>query len=132
MAKSKLDPIQRRNLLWGPKSTPESLKAAGREHLAAGADYEALQFFVRSQDVDGFRSLLARAVERGDSFLLAQVDQAHPGIVTAEHYSETAGRAESLEKYRYAVWGYEKAGDEAARKRVEEKLIGAQESSDAG
>lgn len=86
--------LQKRDLLFGPKSTPAALSAAGREYFAREAYSDALDFFEKARDLEGLKTVKAVALERGDSFLLARLERYDSALVSQQEWEQTARAAE--------------------------------------
>jgi len=121
----KLNCIQKRSLLYGPKTSADELIRLGGEALAEGALADALAYFLRADHREGLEKIRDLALDEGDAFLLAQIVRNGARVpVTPEHWRKAAETAERAGKLRFAVQAWRAAGDEAAAARIEADFEG--------
>lgn len=101
--------LSKRDLLHGPKTSPQALSTAAREYLARESFSDALDFFEKARDAAGVQEVKRVALERGDSFLLGRIERYDPALVSAGDWERVAVVAEKKEIYSMAVF---------ARKRI--------------
>lgn len=101
--------LSKRDLLHGPKTTPQALSAAAREYLAREAFSDALDFFEKARDAAGVQEIKKVALQRGDSFLLGRIERYDPAQVSANDWERVAEIAEQKQIFSMA---------EFARKRI--------------
>ena len=63
-------PLKRRDILYGPETTPEKLVEYGRAYEEAGRLDDALQFYEQAGDRAGLARVKEGAFELGDAFTL--------------------------------------------------------------
>lgn len=99
--------IKKKKLLDDPSLPAADCGRYGRLFLAGGALADALDFFLKGDDVEGLDQLQDLAVDTGDTFLLERLVQAR-GQVTPELWEKVAGKAAALEKFTLARWAEER------------------------
>ena len=102
MARSFPRPLARRQVLYGTGTPGEKLVELGHAYLDEGLLFDAADFFSEAHDREGLKLVKARACETGDAFLLRQVEQAWPELVSKADWEELARSARSLGKPVYA------------------------------
>ncbi len=103
MARSFPRPLARRQVLYGSGTPGAKLVELGHAYLEEGLLFDAADFFSEARDRDGLKLVKARARESGDAFLLRQVQQVCPELVSNEDWDELAARAKELGKDVYAA-----------------------------
>jgi len=101
--------LERRGLLYGKESARADHAKIGRQYAAAGRFADALEFFARAGDAAGIESVRADAIERGDAFLLAQVERVGGAPVDAATWRTLAERAAAAGKETFARLARERA-----------------------
>jgi hypothetical protein len=96
------DPLNRREILYGPDTGTEKLVEYARAYEEAGKVDEALQFYTQAGDRDGLARVKNRAIDSGDAFLLKAVARALPDLVDEGDWKSLIASAEKLGKQLYA------------------------------
>jgi hypothetical protein len=124
MAKSKppADIIEKRDVLHGPETTRDVLVSLGDHYFESGAIHDALSFYVRADHEPGLKRVVDAAIADGQTFLLQRIERSHRFQITPDVWRHTAESAEAKGKLRYALTGWERAGDEARADAIRVKL----------
>ncbi len=85
--------LKKRDLLHGPKVTPATLAATGREFLNRQAYSDALDFFEKARDREGIARIKEVALENGDAFLLARLERFESALVTPADWEQVERNA---------------------------------------
>lgn len=95
--------LKKRALLNETKAAPAEMTALA-ESLAA-ADYlsDAVDFFRKAGHEPGLRSVLERALDEGDSFLVGKIEKALGAPLAQEVWQRVADRAAALGKDGFAA-----------------------------
>jgi len=95
--------LKKRSLLNETKAAPAEMTALA-ESLAA-ADYlsDAVDFFRKAGHEPGLKSVLERAVDEGDSFLVGKIEKALGAPLAKEVWQRVADRAAALGKDGFAA-----------------------------
>lgn len=95
--------LKKRALLNETKAAPAEMTALA-ESLAA-ADYlsDAADFFRKAGHEPGLRSVLERALDEGDSFLVGKIEKALGAPLAQEVWQRVADRAGALGKDGFAA-----------------------------
>ncbi len=95
--------LKKRSLLNETKAAPDEMTALA-ESLAA-ADYlsDAVDFFRKGGHEPGLRSVLERAVNEGDSFLVGKIEKALGASLAKEIWQRVADQARALGKDSFAA-----------------------------
>jgi hypothetical protein len=105
-------PTAKRDLLYSPKTTNGDRNAAADIFMDAERFGEALEFLEVTRDEERLTKIEAAGFERGDTFLLQQVERIRGEPATRERWIEFADRAVSLGKYYDAYRALLKAEEE--------------------
>ena len=85
-------PLNRREHLYGADAPRQTLVEYGEAYLEQGLIFDAVEFYGRAKDEAGLKAIRATALEKGDAFLLRKVQEAMPGLVSAQDW-ETLGES---------------------------------------
>ncbi len=96
-------PLARRDILYGPETPRERLVELGHAYFEQDLVFDAADFFVEAHDREGLEIIKGRARETGDAFLLRQVQEAAPDLVSRSDWDDLAARAAELGKGAYAA-----------------------------
>jgi len=119
------DPIRRRDILYSERTSPEELSKYGRTLLEQERPWDALEFFGIAKDEEGLRRVRDAATEIGDSYLLRRIERVSPGMVQPQDWVKLGEQAWELEKYRDALEGFTRGGDQDRRAQAEAKVAEA-------
>jgi hypothetical protein len=86
--------LKKRDLLWGPKTSPAALSATAREFFQKDEWSDALDFFERAKDEDGLREIKKLALQKGDTFLLGRLERISAKWVTPADWEKAKAIAE--------------------------------------
>jgi hypothetical protein len=86
--------LKKRDILWGPHTSPAVLSATAREYLQKEAWSDALDFFERAKDEEGFREIKKLALQKGDTFLLVRLERIGATWVKPEDWEKAKVVAE--------------------------------------
>lgn len=86
--------LKKRDLLYGPNTSPATLSATAREYLKLEGWSDALDFFERAQDEEGLREIKNLALQKGDTFLLGRLERINSKWVTPEDWEKAKVTAE--------------------------------------
>jgi len=112
---------EKRKILFGPKTTPETMRQTGRRFMEAGRLDDALEFLERTDASDEVRQILRVAQERGDTALFLRAKKALREEPTEEELLAIARAAQAAGRLSMACVALVKAGrqEEAERLRGE-------------
>jgi len=119
------DPIRKRDILYSDRTPPEELSGYGRTFLEQERLWDAVEFFGMAKDEEGLRQVRDAATELGDSYLLRRIERVSPGMIQAQDWAKLGEQAWELEKYRDALEGFTRGGDEDRRAQAEAKVAEA-------
>jgi len=120
--------VEKRNLLYGAKTTAAARSAFGAAYLQSDRVEDALDFFEQAKDLEALRGLKARALEEGDAFVLARFERIAGLEVTAEEWQRAARAASQAEQWSQARRAYEKAGLPEEAQKAAERMAAALKS----
>lgn len=102
MARTKLpDPLSRRHLLEGEVDPRKAAEWAAL-YLEEGREVEAIEFLARAQDREALVELQAKAVARGDVFLMKAASAGLGEEPTGDRWNELAQAARARGRHRDA------------------------------
>jgi len=112
---------QKRKMLFGPRTTPQTMLETGKRFMAAGRLDDALEFFARTTASDEVRQIVRMAQERGDTALFLRAKRVLKEEPTDEELVAIARAAEAAGCKFMAYVALLKAGhqEEADRLRAE-------------
>jgi hypothetical protein len=111
--------LQKRKVLFGEKTDPEKMRAAGKQFMEAGRLDDALEFFQRCDADELVRTVMDTAIAQGNTPLVMRALKVLGQEATPQQWSACAENAEKARRHTCAALAYEKAGrsDDAARMR---------------
>jgi len=112
---------EKKEILWGTRTSAEEQIATGDAFLRAGRLPEAMDAFERVKHADGMRAVLREAVVRGDWYLFKRVREALGEELRSE-LASLADKAFEKGRYLYALRAARALGDEALAARALEKV----------
>ncbi len=101
MARRLLNPLVRREVLYGVRTPRETLLELADAYFNEGLVFDAADFLAQARDRDGLSRIRKRAIEMGDAFLLRRVHETFPDLVSDSDWDELGLRARSLGKELY-------------------------------
>ena len=108
----------KRDLLYSPKAGDAERNAAADVFIDAERFGEALEFIEVTRDAERLAKIQAAGLERGDTFLLQQVERIRGEAADPATWREFAEKAVSLGKYYDAYRALQRAGEEEKAEEV--------------
>jgi hypothetical protein len=114
------DAIFKRDVLFGARKVPTAeLQKLAKDFENAGWTSDAVDFLTQAKDEAALRKLRAAAVEDGDTFFFLKISRSLGDLESVhDELKRCAEKALALGKIRYAIKGFEKAGDEARAEEI--------------
>ncbi|MCZ7647684.1 MAG: hypothetical protein M5U26_20915 [Planctomycetota bacterium] len=85
--------LRKRDLLWDPRSSPQTLSGVAREFMAQERYSDALDFYQHAKDEQGIAEIKRIALEQGDSFLLSRLSRFDRTLVTEDDWKRVESAA---------------------------------------
>jgi hypothetical protein len=82
---------------------------------------DALEFYLAGKVVAGLEKMKGFSLEEGDYYILSKIAEKFPDMVSVDDWRELADTAMKKGKFAYAVWAYEKCGEESLMRLAAEK-----------
>ena len=82
---------------------------------------DALDFYITGEVNDGIEKMKEFAIEEGDYYILARIEDKFKGRVKREEWMKAAEAAVAKGRFADATWLYEKAGEEKAMREAAER-----------
>ncbi len=117
-----VDVISKREVLWGDETPREALIAYGDHFVESEFVHDALSFYMRADHEPGIRKIMDIAVAEGEVFILQRIERSHRIEIPVDTWRRAAESAERTGKLRYALVGFERAGDEERSSSIRAKL----------
>jgi len=121
--------LKKKKLLDDPQLPAAACRTYGDLFAAAGWLADALDFYLKGNDIEGLARLETLALESGDAFLLERLLQAQ-GREAPELWQQAAAAAFAAGKFTLARWAQERGGQGGAAERPE-PAAGSQHAHDA-
>jgi len=99
---SRLDCLERRNLMNSREVAPEELVQIGRAYAEAGFLSDAVDFWAMAEDKEGLQGLLIQIIDEGDFFLYRRIKKILNQPFDPSDLGRLAENAERLGKYAFA------------------------------
>jgi len=109
---------QKRKVLFGAKTTPQTMRETGRLLMDAGRHDDALELFERCAAEDLTRQIAAGAMSAGDVPLFMRAKKVLKEAITEEEWTRLAANAEKAGAYSMAYVAHLKAGHEEEALRL--------------
>jgi len=122
--------LEKRDLLYAKKGV--DYKRWGDLFYEAERYADALEFYLRGDVEEGIEKLKRFALETGDYYILAKIEEKYSGRVSDEEWRRAARKAEELGKFSMAVWLYEKCGDKEKMRQCAQEAGIELEGEDEG
>ena len=122
--------LEKRDLLYGKKGV--DYRYWGDLFYKAERYADALEFYLRGDVEEGIEKLKRFALETGDYYILAKIEEKYPGRIEREEWRRAAQKAEELGKFSMAVWLYEKCGDKEKMRQCAQEAGIELEGEDEG
>jgi len=106
-----LDPLKRRDILFGKKTPPEILKEYGTLYLEEGRPNDAVEFFGQAKYKEGLLLIQQMSLEEGDFFLFSRAMELLQEECSPNNWSELGKNALGKGKYLFALKAFEKIND---------------------
>ena len=132
MARKLPGPIRKRDILFAERSTPQELSEYGHLFLKGELYWDAVEFFGGAKDEEGLKQVKEAGIEVADAYLLRRVARQMPKLVKPEDWLRLGEQAFGQEKYRDALEGFMRGGNEARKAEAEEKLAELGPEDDRG
>jgi len=100
--------LKKRDLLYGPRTSPATLSAAAREYMSRDAYSDATDFFERAEDEDGLKEIKQHALKTGDTFLLTRLERIDPKWVNESDWEQVKEIAEKRKIFSMAAFAERK------------------------
>lgn len=111
--------LEKRELLYERKGV--DYRYYGDLFFEAERYADALEFYLRGDVEEGIEKMKQFALENGDYYILAKIEEKYSGRIKSEEWRKAARRAEELEKFSMAIWLYEKCGEEKKMREMADK-----------
>jgi len=110
---------EKRKILFSEKTSPEKMRQAGEQFMAAERYDEALEFFQRVNAGESTRKIASAAMERGNVPLYMRAKKVLREDVSEQEWLQLAANAKRAELWSAAYLALTRAGreDEAAEVR---------------
>ncbi len=105
-----MDCLEKRDLLAREGASCELLLAHAESFLEQDALDSALAFFDRAGNSEGLARVKAKAIERGNAYLLFRLHDSRHGSVQEQDWIAVAERAEAIGKIAYALQAWRQLG----------------------
>ena len=122
--------LEKRELLYGKKGV--DYKRWGDLFYEAERYADALEFYLQGDVEEGIEKLKRFALETGDYYILAKIEEKYPGRIKEEEWRSAAQKAEESGKFSMAVWLYEKCGEKQKMRQCAQKAGIELEDEDEG
>jgi len=120
MAKKKLPwTLEKRALLYDKKGV--DYRHYGDLFFEAERYADALEFYLQGDVEEGIEKMKRLAIEEGDYYILAKIEEKYPGRIKEKEWREAAVQAERAGKFSMATWLYEKCGEREKMREMAEK-----------
>jgi|WetSurMetagenome_2_1015567.scaffolds.fasta_scaffold314898_2 hypothetical protein len=122
MAKGLMSCLKKRDLIQDVTTGREILIKSGLEYLNQGRTLESLEFFERSQDSEGLRTLQKRGLEEGDPFLYKQACKSLKESPDPAAWKRIGEIALSQGRFHQALTAFKALADESKIKEMEQLI----------
>ena len=116
--------LERKQVLFSPKTPKAEIIRWGDEYLKSDRLYEAVAFYRQAQYVEGLQRVRSMAVEAGDFFLFREAEDPMTPAKEGEDLVALAERAEALGRWHDARKAYERLNDPQGLERAQDALRG--------
>ena len=111
---------KKQRLLYAEQRSERELIDYGEGFLKEGKLSDAIEFYQKAQYRAGLEAIKEKAKQMGDVMALLQAGRALNQPLSEDDWRLTGNRARELKKYRFALYAYEKSGNEDLLQEVRE------------
>jgi hypothetical protein len=122
----KLDYLEKKEILFSPKTPREELIHWGDHFLENNRLHDAVAFYRQARHEEGLERIRQIAVKEGDYQLYCEVLEGMEGVeedAIREELSSLAKRAEELGKWHFAQKAYSRIRDNVGVKRAQKAIM---------
>ena len=113
---------KKQRLLYAEQRSERELSDYGEGFLKEGKLSDAIEFYQKAQYRAGLEAIKEKAKQMGDVMALLQAGKAQGQPLSEEDWRLTGDRARELKKYRFALYAYEKGGNDNLLQEVRESM----------
>jgi hypothetical protein len=117
-----LDPLKRRDMLYGKNTSAGVLREYGDLYLNEGKPNDAVEFFGQACYKEGLQRIRQMAIEEGDLFIFSRATEFLQEEGSPDDWRKVGKRALEHGKYLFALKCFEKIGDRAGVEKTRKKL----------